>query len=313
VTRMLEVPGVDEASWSGVFENMPFSEYHRRALGIASAGGLKLVRRSLAHYKAWATTPYSRRSRAFDFGSAYHAYVLTPETFATQYLVAPANMPRRPTEKQRKAIGKSFATLDAIAKWDAFDAEAASGNRLTLDARDYQKIQDMRAALDDEEMCGPLPGLILREGRREVTYRWIDPETGLPCRARFDYLHDGLGYGLDLKSCRDGSDEGFARAVTSLEYDISAAHYISGAHALERPLRSYIFLAQETEPPYVATPTILGDSFADAAFPDWRRAMNRLAGAVRSGRFPGYIRNRPDGFRVLEAPPYRFYREDTDE
>jgi hypothetical protein len=313
MTRMLDVPGVDEATWTGIFENMPADVYHQRALGIASAGGLKLVRRSLAHYKHWATSRYNRRTRALDFGIAYHAYVLTPETFASEYLVAPANMPRRPTEKMRKAIGKSFATMDAIAKWDAFDAEAAKGGRITLDARDYQKIQDMRAALEDEDMCGPLPGLILREGRREVTYRWIDEATGLPCRARFDYLHEGLGYGLDLKSCRDGSDEGFARAIVQNEYDISAAHYISGAHALGRALRSYVFLAQETEPPYAATPTVLGDSFAEAAFPDWQRAMKRLAGAVRSGRFPGYIRNRPDGFRVLEAPAYRFYREDTDE
>lgn len=308
MTAPFHVPGIDPAGWTGIFPNMPFEEYHRRAVGIASAGALKLVRRSLAHYRHWATSPVDRRTKATEFGKVYHAYVLTPEQFALDYLVAPRNAPRRPTLKQLNARTKSFATMDAIAFWSDFEEKAAG--RTIITAADYQKIQDMRAALDDEDVVGELVPLILREGAREVSYRWFDPETGLPCRLRMDYVHDDLRFAFDLKTCRIGTDEGFARACVDLEYHVSRAHYLSGAYALERPLRAYQFLAQETEPPYVAALTNLGVTFEDLGFSMWQKAMKRLADAVRTGKFPGYVTPRhPDGFRTIEAPQYAFFRD----
>lgn len=290
--------------WAGVWPDMPASVYHQRALGIASAGALKLVRKSLAHYAHWARTGFDRRTQAMDFGRAYHSYVLEPEAFAREYVVAPANAPKRPDARSLNAKNPSFKTMEAIAFWAEFDR--VNAGKEVIDARVYQRIQDMRAALDDVDMVGELPAQILTEGQREVSYRWFDPETGLPCRARFDYLHDGLGYGLDLKSCADASDEGFTRAIVSNEYHISQAHYLGGAHALERPLKNYLFLSQETTPPFVAVVNNIGASFEELGFNQWRGAMNRLATGVKTGRFPGYN----TGIRTLEAPAYAFYREE---
>lgn len=296
----------DTTGWEGIFPDMPMDEYHTRAIGIASAGALKLVRRSLAHYAHWARTPFDRRSRALDFGKVYHAYVLEPETFRDQYSILPTWAPRRPTEKQREAKRPSFATMKAIAFYDEWDA--ANAGKTPVTAADYQKVQDMRAALDDEDMVGELPKLILTEGRREVSYRWIDKDTGLPCRARFDYIHDAMAYGLDLKSCMDGTEAGFTRAIVKNEYHISQAHYLAGAHALNRPLKNYLFLSQETEPPYVATVNQVGVTFEELGFSQWQAAMARLAHGVKTGKFPGYS----TGIRTLEAPAYAFYNEETE-
>lgn len=291
--------------WSGIFPNMPAAEYHQRALGIASAGALKLVRKSLAHYAQWARTGDDRRSRAMDFGRAYHAYVLEPENFHSEYVVIPRNAPKRPDERSRNAKNPSFKTLAALEFWDDFDR--AHAGKEVVSAADYQKVQDMRAALDNVDMVGELPSLILTEGRREVSMRWVDADTGLPCRLRKDYWHEELAYGLDLKSCADASEAAFTRAIVSNEYDVSQAHYLSGAHALGRPLRKYLFLSQETTPPYVAVVNQIGSSFEELGFAKWRAAMNRLATGVKTGKFPGYS----TGIRTLEAPAYAFYNEET--
>lgn len=294
-------------NWDGIFPNMPASEYHQRGVGIASAGALKLVRKSLAHYFHWARSGYDKRSRAMDFGRAYHAYVLEPENFGNDYVVSPSNAPKRPDYRQLNAKNPSFKTLEAIAFWQDFDAQHAGKEVIT--AAEYQKLQDMRAALDNVDMVGELPSIILTEGKREVSIRWHDPDTGLPSRARFDYLHEEMRYALDLKSCADASDDGFTRAIVTNEYDVSQAHYLSGAHALERPLRKYLFLSQETTPPYVAVVNQIGSTFEELGFNKWRAAMNKLSGAVKTGKFPGYS----TGIRTLEAPAYAFYREETEQ
>lgn len=291
--------------WSGIFPNMPSAEYHQRAIGIASAGALKLVRKSLAHYAHWARSGDDRRSRAMDFGRAYHAFVLEPENFYSEFVVIPKNAPKRPDDRSRNAKNPSFKTLAALEFWDDFDRKHAGKEVIT--AADYQKVQDMRAALDDVDMVGELPSLILTEGKREVSMRWVDEETGLPCRLRKDYWHEELAYGLDLKSCADAGEAAFTRAIVANEYDVSQAHYLSGAHALDRPLRKYLFLSQETTPPYVAVVNQIGSSFEELGFAKWRAAMNRLATGVKTGKFPGYS----TGIRTLEAPAYAFYNEET--
>lgn len=299
-----------EPGWSGIFPDLPMSEYHRRELGIASAGAIKLARRSLAHYGHWARSTYERRSKAMDFGSKYHAYVLTPNLFTQDFVVIPANAPKRPTEKQRLAKSPQFATIAAMEWWDDFDAKHPGKQH--VDAAETLKMADMRAALDDEDMVGELPKLMLTEGRREVSYRWVDPKTGIRCRARYDYELQDLHYGMDLKTCFDASPEGFAAAVVRNEYHVSQAHYLNGAMELGEPLQNYFFLAQETDPPYVAALYPIDEVGQDLGFSMWRRALDRLAAACIDGKFPGYGYDHDAGkhtIRPLSLPAYAFFKE----
>lgn len=292
-----------EPGWTGIFPDLPMSEYHQRELGIASAGAIKLARRSLAHYAHWARSTFERRSKAMDFGQKYHAFVLTPETFARDYVPIPSNAPKRPTEKQRLAKNPHFKTIEAMEWWDDFDARHPG--KEPVDATDVLKMADMRAALDDEDMVGELPRIMLTEGRREVSYRWVDPKTGIRCRARYDYELQALSYGMDLKTCFDASPEGFAAAVVRNEYHVSQAHYLNGALELGHPLRNYLFLAQETEPPYVPALYPIDEVGQDLGFSMWRTALDRLAAACKAGKFPGYT-TEP---RPLSLPAYAFFKE----
>lgn len=289
--------------WAGIFPNMPSAEYHQRGIGIASAGALKLVRKSLAHYAHWARSGDDKRRKAMDFGRIYHSFVLEPEAFRREYVVIPKNAPKRPDERSRNAKNPTFKVMAAMEWWDDFDRQHAGKEAVT--AADYQKVQDMRAALDDVDMVGELPGLMLSDGQREVSVRWVDEETGLPCRARFDWWLRPLFNAADLKSCFDASEEGFGAAVVRNEYHVSAAHYIEAARAIGEPLNGYYFLAQETEPPYVAACWPLDAVAQDLGYRMWRNAMNKLAGAVKAGKFPGYATTP----RELALPAYAHFKE----
>lgn len=292
-----------EPGWSGIFPDMPMSEYHQRELGIASAGALKLVRRSMAHYAHWARSTVERRSSAMDFGSRYHAYVLTPDLFAQDYAVVPANAPKRPTEKQRLAKNPKFATIAAMEWWDDFDANHPG--KEVVDAAELLKMADMREALDNEDMVGELPGLMLADGAREVSVRWVDEATGLRCRARFDWWLRPLFNAADLKTCFDASEEGFGAAMVRNEYHVSAAHYLEAARAVGEPLDGYYFLAQETEPPYVAACWPLDVVGQELGYRMWRAAMDKLAHGIKTGSFPGYA-TKP---RPLALPAYAHFKE----
>jgi hypothetical protein len=288
--------------WAGVFPDMPMEEYHSRDLGVASASSLKiLLDQSPAHYRYHVTEGKQKASKVFDFGRAAHAYVLEPQHFADRYAVAPTNAPRRPDERSRNAKNPSFKTLDAIAFWDDFDQRNAG--KLPLSAQDYQKVQDMRAALDDVEMVGDLPGLIISEGQAETSLRWIDEETGLPCRARPDWWLKRLAYFMDYKTCIDASPRGFANAVTRLLYHMAHCHYADGARVLGLPINNYLFLCQEKEPPYVAAIYHI-DAAAEERGQQLRiKAMSTMASCMKSGRWPGYSTE----ITPLSLPGFAFY------
>lgn len=295
--------------WSGIFPSMPMDTYHSRELGIASAGALKILnKQSPAHYRWWAEGGEEKARKTWDFGRAAHAYVLEPATFAERYAVAPPGAPKRPREEWRHAKKPSFSTLDAFAFWDEFDDR--NRGKLALSAADYQKIQDMRAALDDVDMVGDLPGLIIAEGEAEVSMRWVDEVTGLRCRSRPDWWHRRRRFFMDYKTCVDASPRGFGSAVTSFDYHVAHCHYAEGARTLQVPVDNYLFLCQEKEPPYVAAIYHI-DAAAEERGQMLRiAAMDRMAACMRSGKFPGYSYDPATGkhkIRELTLPGYAFY------
>jgi len=89
----------------------------------------------------------------------------------------------------------------------------------------------------------------LRNGKAEGAYYWIDGETGAKCKARLDYVQDGLV--VDLKTCKDASISGFTSAVGNFRYHVQAAWYLRAYRectGLEP--KGFVFVAVESKPPH---------------------------------------------------------------
>lgn len=277
-----------------VIHGLPAEEYHRREIGVASSGVLKMLRiKTPAHLRAWYESEGEDDTPALAFGRAYHMRVLEPERFAETYITAPEDPPRRPTRAQRDAKKPSQDTLDAIAWWDAWESENAG--RVVLSAGTFEQIEAMHAAL----LLNPLVAGLLRDGDAEVTLRWTDEATGVACKARADWHVPARAIFADLKTTEDASPAAFARAVERYGYHIQHAHYAQGARACGIPLKNYLIVAQEKEAPYLSAVYQI-DAHAEArGFELCARGMQTLAACTASNDWPGYT-----GITELSLPAW---------
>jgi len=269
----------------GIYPDVPAEVYHRRELGVVNNGGLKILadkRKTPAHYLAWVQSGDDEETKALAFGRALHCAVLEPDVFAATY-VEPVEHPyRRPSSIQRNAKKPSAQTLEAIAYWDAWDAANVGKTEITF--ADKQMLIGMADAVRRDPYAGPL----FQDGQAEATVVWNDPREALLCKARMDYYQAHRRVVVDLKSTEDASDEGFSLSVARYGYHLQHAHYASAFHAMDIPLRAFLFVAVEKEPPYCVAVHML-DAEAEARGIELReRAMDKLNRCIATDTWPGY-------------------------
>ena len=198
--------------------NMPAEVYHRRELGVVSAGVLRrITEQTPAHYLAWADGVDETDTPAMAFGRAYHDRVLLPDLFAQRYVGEPVGAPARPTDAMRNAKSPSQSSIERVAFWNEWDAMNAG--KIVLQAEHFALIEAMHAALMRDTEIAALFG----EGDSEVTLRWIDEATGLHCKARADRWNRRVRKMADLKTTDDASPREFGRSVVKYGYDITHA------------------------------------------------------------------------------------------
>jgi hypothetical protein len=284
-------------TWSGIFPTIPAAQYHQRRLDVATASGLKHMLRSPAHFRHWATHPEDdKASPALTFGRALHSAILEPDVFARTYAVVEAGAPKYPTPAQWNAKKSNPDSEAAKAWWTEWEANNAGRIRLSLD--DYDRAQRMA----DSARSHPVAAGLIVGGDREITFRWHDEATGLACQSRADLYAPGE-FLMDVKSCRDASAEGFARAVHSYTYDLQAAHYVEGIRACGDAIRWFVFLAIESEAPYVCQPFVLDAQAESRGVTLRQRAITRQAECLRAGRWPGSS----EQLGEVRLPAFAFY------
>ena len=190
-----------------VIYDMPAEEYH--ALQRFSASGIKKILVSAQDF--WATSwmnpeRHEAKSDAFNLGTAYHTRILEGrKVFDQRYAVMP-ECDRRTSAG--KAIYATWRELFPL-------AEAISPTV-------YDEI-NMAAACQSEFFKG---------GKAEVTVLWEDEETGVPMKARLDYLKEMPGRSgqiNDLKTFSNSSgmdlNRLLAKHIVQYKYHVQQAVY----------------------------------------------------------------------------------------
>lgn len=285
----------------------PAEIYHQRVLGVASNGALKLIdEKTPAHYKHWVTSEDDEEEKAqFAFGKAYHCAVLEPEVFADTYACLPEDAPKD-LRRFRDAARPSQATLDSIAWWDEF--EAANEGRVFIDFDRRETLLAMSASqramrVDIANVTLTLAELI-DACQKEVSGYYIDEETGLLCKIRFDLLSEELRFGADLKTALDAGAEAFARTVARHRYDQQQAHYNEGFRRITgHGLRSFMFMPIEKAAPYVPAAWTLGEATETRGWDLRQRAIRKMHKCVTSDTWPGYASDA----RPINVPAWAYY------
>lgn len=251
----------------GFHRNVPEAVYHRPVLGLASKSGLDDVRHSPLHYLERVTKGSRAPTPALVFGAAFHCALLEPAEYRTLYAVEPDFGDCRKT-----------ANKTAREAW----RKAHAGRRL-LDRDDADSIANMCAKVRRH----PVAKQLLSGGAAEVTMRWQDPETGLECKGRLDFLLDDRPIALDVKTTDDVRARAFARTVANYGYHRQEAMYRDACAILGRPLTHFAFIAVEKEAPHDVTVNVLDADAVVRGRSSIREDMNLLASCIEKDHWPG--------------------------
>ena len=186
-------------------------------------------------------------------------------------------------------LDKNGNMTTAAAKLER-DAAIASG-RIPCPRPKLDEAEEVAAHMRDRiRECG----FELADFAIEQTLIWQDEQGGWR-RARPDALlvADTGVVMLDLKTTTDASPDAAAGSMTEYGYDVSHAHYTSGAATLwpEHAGRiTLVYLFAEKDPPHVMTPAIPDGAMAELGERRYTRAVNRWRECLASGVWSGYSR-----------------------
>jgi hypothetical protein len=223
----------------GVYDDVPAEDYLRDP-ALSSSGARRLLPPSCpAAYRWHADNPQPPKLE-YDLGHAAHRELL--------------------------GAGPELVIVDAgdwrtKAAREAKDAAYAAGCTPLL-RHQHDEVLQMVAAVRRHPVAGRL--FQPEHGRSEVSVWWTDPETGVPCRCRFDYLPNPTGDGpflfADYKTA--GSENGSGPAAASKSMGSYGYHqqldwYVDGALAAGltggQPIVPLLVFQERTAPYLVTT------------------------------------------------------------
>lgn len=256
---MITEPGVYDLS-AEVYHGQPCPE-----LSLSSTGARTLISECPAAYRYGVQEPKTE----FEIGNAAHLLCLQPEDFAAHVVEIEQD---------------DYRTKDARAARD----EARAAGKIPLLPAQATMVRAMRNAI----MADPVGSLAFRNGKPEQSLFWRDPEFGIWCKTRPDWLPDHRRYLVDIKTTTCAAPAAFTKAIASYGYHQQAAWYLDGVEAVfgVRPER-FAFVAVEKKEPY-----LVSTFWLDEEAIGWGRILNRkarglFAWCLRNDTWPGY---RPD-------------------
>ena len=271
----------------GLFDNLSIDAYHSGP-GI-SKSGLDDIARSPATYYARHLDPLrppaKDRSGQLE-GTLAHCAVLEPDQFSERYVSVPPGAPRRPTDAQWNAKKPSDDSVVAMTWWRDF-TERTAGKLIITD-------EQRRVALAQAESMRRIPDFaeaLAGDSTAEQSAFAIDNDTGVLVRCRPDLVYRATrGVVLfDVKTYQSAEPEEFARQVARKRYFVQAAFYTDVyARAAAVDVLGFVFIAVETEYPYLAHALMLDDESLEAGRRAYRRDLETYARCRDADVWPGY-------------------------
>lgn len=265
------LPGKPE---EGLYPGISNHDYHHNPIYDAlSSGGIRSLLRSPAHFRVSQAT--NSDSPNLIFGSAAHAFVLTPDS--DEIAVAPDVSKR---SKKGKAIHAAF--------------EEANAGKIVITADQMETLKAMRQVLSQSETAS----MILQDGTPEVSAFWQHERFKFLCKARPDFLIDDVGIIADYKTCQDASPEQFGRHAANFGYHIQAAWYTDGLKQITGKQFEFVFVAQEKVPPYAVGIYQISEEALWKGREQCAIACAAYRNCLKEKSWPAY----PDSIQTLQFP-----------
>jgi hypothetical protein len=241
---------------NGIRLDVPELTYHTDTKTL-SASGAKTLLRDPERF-AWERDNGRPPKAAFDLGGVVHALVLRSGDERIRVIDA-YDWKTKAAQEGRKAA--HAAGLTPINR-----AEFLQATKIARAVRRH-----------------PLASSLFTNGKAEASLYWSDPETGVACRARVDWLRDDMI--VDLKTARygTGTADTFGRQAASFNYPLPAAVYTEAVEVLTGKTLPFITVTVETSPPYLVRAYRYTDADLDSGRAQWHEALREYAAREKSG------------------------------
>lgn len=259
----------------GVYHGLSIEAYHSSP-GI-SKSGLDDVARSPAIYKALRSPEAPARVEKASqlHGNLAHCAFLEPATFASRYAVGPTVS--RQTKEWKEFAGKT--PLTAIQKEQQETAFAQAKSLMDLPNVFWHNERWLSMAE------------IMANGHAEVSAFANDPNTGVLCRVRPDWVCD-LGNNevllVDAKTVGSAVADGFLMQAKKLRYVVQDKFYSDVYEwASQKKVVGFVFANVETVWPYAAASYDFGDQSKHEGWLQYRENLDKYAECLKRDRWPG--------------------------
>lgn len=249
----------------GIYPDIPHDDYHSHP--AISKSGLDRIEQSPAHYRAYLSGE-DKDTDALRFGRLCHMAILEPERFGIDAVVAPA-------------INR--CTKAGKVEWDKWQ-KLHLGCEIIKDDAEAETLRRIQESVLSHKTAGQL---LSYQGQAEVSAFWTDVETGIACRCRPDKVLGG-GVIVDLKSARNASPRGFAKAVADHRYHVQQAFYLDGFTLAGGYADTFIFVAFEKKPPFAVCCHQLQPEDLEAGRAAYHRNLETLARCRTENVWPAY-------------------------
>lgn len=216
----------------------------------------------------WKWDNPQRETAQMDLGKLAHQWLLEGDAELAGWAVLPEDHDGRTKAGKDRIAGIEADGLKPL-KWEQ-----------------HETVKAMVAAARSH----PLVIALLEDCEPERTLIWVDPETGVRCKARLDGLPRTKRYFPELKTTSRGlDDESLERTIETYRYGQQLRWYEEGVEALklfDQPQGVHIF--QETPGPYDLRLVELKANLRARSRVENAEARHRYAACLAAGEWPGW-------------------------
>lgn len=240
-----------------------FKEYLANP-AVGSSSLRTMLSKSPAHYLHERKNP-SEPTPAQKFGTMIHQAILEPKKFMADAVIEP-----------------EFAGKGSVAAREQWHLE--NDGKLILKHDQNETINGILNALSLHTEAFKY----ISKGVAEQSIFWKDHETGIACKARFDFNCDKHII-ADVKTTEDASFAPFQKTISKYGYHIQAAMYLDGAsEVFGQKYDEFVIIAVEKKAPYGVNCFLLDETMIMEGRALYKRALRTLRICNETNRFPGY-------------------------
>lgn len=226
-----------------------------------------------------------KETEALLIGNAVDCLVFEPDDFKNRFFNV-GKINRRTTE------GKALYATEIN----------SAPNKRPLDSDQWVQVHNMAKSV----LGQPIVRLALENARPQHSIRWVDPDTGVALKARFDLLHN-CGIAIDLKSSREPTPDVFPRQANEYGYHRQAALYREGRyHVFGIPREEeFLHVVVGNADPYTCVVYQMDEDTLALGHSQNQEDLARLARCRQSGDWTNEWQR---GRQTLRLPAYAFPR-----